>query len=153
MKNRGVTLLETIIYLGLFGVLMSGALVTVYQLLHAGTHTMERIAVQEEGLFINRKLSWAFAGATAVSAPDTKTLLITRPDLGEQSPLTITEQTGALLLARGGAAPVPLTTSELVVSSTSVTVEPAQSGIPALVRVSYAVDGQLFQFMTYLHSL
>ena len=150
MKNRGFTLLETIMYIGLFGVLMSGALVAVYQLIDGGVHNMHSVAVEEEGLFVNRKMNWALKGATAVTAPDSKTLVITRPDLGAQSPLTITEQSGEMLLTRGVAAPLPLTTSELKVTSTSVSSVPAGGGIPASVRVYYAIDGVPFVFKTYV---
>lgn len=151
MTSRGFTLLETIIYIGLFGVLMSGVLVAVYQLIDGGVHNMQRVAIQEEGLFINRKISWALAGATGVTAPDAKTLVITRPDLGAQSPLTITEQSGEMRLERGTAAPLPLSTSELVVSSTSVTIVPTAAGVPTSVRVSYQIEGIPFVFKTYLH--
>ena len=151
MTSRGFTLLETIIYIALFGVLMSGVLVAVYQLIDGGIRNMQSVAVQEEGLFINRKISWALSGATTVTAPDAKTLIIVRPDLGAQSPLTITEQAGEMRLARSTAAPLPLTTAELMVADTNITVVPAGAGIPASVRVSYTVEGVPFVFKTYLH--
>jgi hypothetical protein len=137
--------------MGLFGVLMSGVLVAVYQLMDGGVYNMQSVAVQEEGLFVNRKISWALAGATAVTAPDAKTLVITRPDLGAQSPLRITEASGEIRIARGSAAPQPLTTAEYTVSDTVVTVIPAQGGIPPQVRVSYQIAGVPFVFKTYLH--
>lgn len=149
--SRGFTLLETIIYLGLFGVLMSGALVAVYQLIDGGVHNMKAVAIQEEGLFVNRKISWALSGATAVATPDAKTLVITRPDLGAQSPLTITESVGEMRIARGGAAPLPLTTAEMKVTDTVFSVLPAAAGIPPAVRVSYEIEGVPFVFKTYLH--
>jgi hypothetical protein len=130
---------------------MSGVLVAVYQLIDGGVHNMQSVSIQEEGLFINRKISWALAGATGVTVPTAATLVITRPDLGAQSPITITEQSGEMRLERGTAASLPLTTSELVVASTTFTVVPAQSGIPASVRVFYTIDGVPFVFKTYLH--
>ena len=151
MTTRGFSLLETIMYISLFGVLMSGVLVAVNQLLDAGMHTIHSVAIQEEGLFINRKLSWALAGATNVKASDAKTLVITRPDLGEQSPVTITEAGGEMRLARGSAAPLALTTAELIVASTTISVTDASAGIPAAVRVSYEIEGVPFVFRTYLH--
>jgi type II secretory pathway pseudopilin PulG len=151
MTPRGFTLLETIIYIGLFGILMSGVLVAVYQLIDGGVHNAHSVAIQEEGLFINRKMSWALSGASAVNAPDAKTLEITRPDLGAQSPIRISEDSGMMRLARGSAAPLPLTTSELVVSSTTITIIPSTGGIPASVRVSYQVEGVPFVFKSYLH--
>jgi hypothetical protein len=127
--------------------------VAVYQLVSSGNASLHKVAIQEEGLFINRKISWALSGATAVEAPDTKTLVITRPDLGAQSPLTFREQSGALQLARAGSAPLALTTAQLFVSSTTVTVVPAQGGVPSSVRVMYYIDGVPFTMLIYLRNL
>ena len=96
-------------------------------------------------------MSWALSGATAVSAPNAGTLVITRPELGAQSPLMITETVGEMRIARGGAAPQPLTTADMKVTSTTFTVVPAAAGIPASVRVSYEIEGVPFVFKTYLH--
>ena len=153
MNIPGFSLLETIMYIALFGVLMSGALVAVYQLVASGEANLHKVAIQEEGLFINRKISWALSGATAVVAPDAKTLVITRPDLGAQSPLTFREQSGVLQLARAGSAPLSLTTAQLVVSSTTVTVVPAQAGVPSSVRVMYRIDGVPFTILMYLRNI
>lgn len=147
---RGFTLLETVIYIALFSILMSGVLVTLFQLLDAGTMNRTAVAVQEEGTFVNRKINWALAGATAVNVPNTKTLTITRPDLGAQSPLQITESAGEMRISRGGATPVPLTTSEFEVADTEISVIPPASGVPTAVRVSYTIEGTPFVFITYL---
>lgn len=150
MTQRGFTLLETIIYLALFSLLMIGVLSTVYELLAGGTHNRASVAIQEEGTFVNRKISWALSGATSVSVPDPKTLTITRPDLGAQSPLQITESAGQMLISRGGGVPVPLTTSELAVENTNISMVPAQGGVPASINMQYEIKGVPFVFKTYL---
>ena len=78
-------------------------------------------------------------------------LVITRPDLGAASPLTFTEAAGEMRLTRGGAAPLPLTTAELVVSSTSIMIVPAAFGMPTSVQVMYKIADVPFVFKTYLH--
>lgn len=151
MTTRGFTLLETIMYIALFSLLMTGVLVTVYELLAGGTHNRASVQVQEEGTFVNRKISWALSGATSVEVPDSKTLKInTRPDFA-QTPIQITESAGQILLSRGGAAPVPLTTSELEVTNTQITMVPEQGGVPASIRVLYEIEGTPFVFQSYLH--
>ncbi len=151
MNMKGFTLLEVVIYIAIFSILMSGVLLTVYQLLDVGRANLSAVAVQEEGTFVNRKISWALAGATAIDVPDSKTLVITRPDLGAQSPIKIQEVDGMMLISRGGAAPVPLTTSELEVTNTDITMSTGGASLPTSVRMEYEIEEYPFLFITYLH--
>lgn len=156
MKNilptKGFTMLETVIYIALFSILMTGILVTAYELIEGGVQNREAVAIQEEGTFINRKISWALSGATSVSVPNSKTLTIVRPDLGGQSPLQITENAGQMLISRGSAASVALTTSEFTVADTVIALVPPSAGVPAGVNVHYTIEGVPFVFKTYLRS-
>ncbi len=151
VKVKGFTLLEVVIYIAIFSILMSGVLITVYQLLEAGRSNLSAVAVQEEGTFVNRKISWALAGATDVDVPDPKTLIITRPDLGLSSPIVIKEEDGMMKISRGGAAAVPLTTSELEVHDTNITMSTGGPSLPTSVRIEYEIAKFPFLFITYLH--
>ena len=148
--NKGFTLLETIIYLALFSVLMSGALVAVYSLLQSSTQNLAAISIQEEGMFINRKLSWALGGATIVTIPDSHTLIITRPDLGIQSPLTITEHGGTFTIARRGGAPTAFSNIFLSVANSDIAQISAHNGLPALIQIRYTINDVSFMFEMYL---
>ena len=148
--KRGFTILETIMYIALFSLLMTGILVTVYELLAGGAQNRESVAIQEEGTFINRKIGWALSGATAISVPDSKTLVLTRPDLGGQSPLTITESAGQMFISRGSVAPTPLTTAEFTVENGHISLIPASGGGPAGVSVHYTIEGVPFAYKSYL---
>ncbi len=150
MKNKGFTLLETIIYLALFSVLMSGALVTVYTLLQSGTQNLGGASIQSEGLFVNRKLTWALSGATAVTVPDSHTLIVTRPDLGAQSPLTITAFDEVFTIQRGTGSRVPFSNTYMVVANIDITLTPAQPNTPASIHIRYTINDVPFVFETYL---
>lgn len=150
MKNKGFTLLETIIYLGLFSVLMSGALVAVYTLLQSGTQNLNAISIQAEGTFINRKLSWALSGATTVTVPDLHTIIIIRPDLGTESHLTITEQNGAFSIARGTEEPTPFTNSFLTIANTNINLVPGHGEVTPFIQMRYTINDVPFVFETYL---
>ncbi len=152
LEKRGFTILETVIYIALFSLLMTGIIVTVYELLEGGMNNREAVAIQEEGGFINRKLSWALSGATFVDVdPDGKSLTITRPDLGGQSPLVFSEDVGEMRIARGSlGVPTPLTTSELKVENTEISIIPPHAGMPTRVSVHYTINGVPFEFKTYL---
>ncbi len=149
-QERGFTILETVIYIGLFSILMTGVLVTVYELIEGGTQNREAVAIQSEGTFINRKISWALSGATAIDVSSSTILTITRPDLGGQSPLRITENGGQMLISRGGGATIPLTTAEFKVENTSFSMIPSVAGLPDGILVHYTIDDVPFEFRTYL---
>ncbi len=149
-SQKGFTILETIIYIALFSILMTGILVTVYELLAGGAQNRESVAIQEEGTFVNRKIGWALGGATALSVPDSKTLVITRPDLGGQSPLTFTESGGHMLISRGSAPGTPLTTAEFTVGDVNISLIPATALGPVGVSIQYTIEGVPFVFKSYL---
>lgn len=148
--NKGFTLLETIIYLALFSVLMSVAITAVYTLLQSGTQNLTAISIQEEGMFINRKLSWALSNATTVVTPDSHTLRITRPDLGIQSPLVITEVGGTFVIARGAGASVPFSNIFLTIVNSNIAQIPAHDGLPPLVQIRYTINDVPFVFEMYI---
>jgi prepilin-type N-terminal cleavage/methylation domain-containing protein len=148
---RGFTLMEVLIYIGLFSILMSGAVVAAYQLMGSGTHNQLSVLTQEEGTFLNRKINWALTGASAVNVSGGgSTLTITRPDLGAQSPLVISGTGGTITLMRSGSAQVVLSSASLQVTDVSFVVTPAAFGRPTEVDVSFLVNTLPFVFKTYL---
>ncbi len=150
MKIKGFTLLETLIYIALFGVLMSGALVTVYELLISSERTSSSVATITEGEFINRKLSWALSGAYAVSVPNAYTLIITRSDLGFESPLQFSMHDGGMYLKRGTQEETRLTGDAFSIADVSIETVPSQDNLPMLVRITYTVNLMPFIYETYL---
>lgn len=152
VKNTtaGFSLLELMIYLALFGMLMSGVLVTVFAIIKSNEANIASVGVQEEGTFINRKLSWAVSGATSVTLISPTSISVVRPDLGAQSPLVISESDTEITISRGGASPVPLSTSRYKVSNTNFTVMPTAGGVPTSVKVTYNIEDAPFIYKTYL---
>lgn len=148
--KKGFTLLETIIYIALFSVLMAGVLETVYVLFLSNAQYSKAIAVQEEATFLNRKLSWALSGATALSAPNPETLIITRPDLGMESPLVVSEHDGQMFIARGSDTPLPITGSQFHVMNTTFMLIPPTSGIPTQLQAKYEIESEPFLFKSYV---
>jgi prepilin-type N-terminal cleavage/methylation domain-containing protein len=148
MKNYGFTLLETIIYIALFGVLMSGALLTVYELLGSTTSNARAAAILMEGTFVNRKLSWALTGAVAVSSLDPFTLSITRPDLGSASPLVFSQVASDLRFSLGTSAAVSILADEFAITNWQMVVTTMPSG--QQVQIKYTLDAVPFSYETYV---
>jgi len=150
MNKKGFTLLETIIYIALFSVLMAGVIVAVFNIFSSNDRNQISVSIQEEGTFVARKLSWALTSASNASTTSTSTLVITRPDLSAQSPLTLTESAKRLTLARGTGAGMALTGARFIVSSTTFLITPAASGIATSVKMTYRINGVPFIYKSYL---
>jgi prepilin-type N-terminal cleavage/methylation domain-containing protein len=128
-KNRGFTLMETMIYIALFGIIMSGAVVGTYNLLEGGDRNVASAGVQEEGTFLIRKISWALSGGTAVSIS------------GGGSNMTI---------ARGGGASIVLNSDRFKISNVLFTYIASINGRPPSVSGSFLVGDKSFTFRDYL---
>ncbi len=152
LKNlRGFTLIETILYLGLFSIIIGGILVSAYNLIESGQRTQAIIGTQEEGIFLNRKLSWAISGATSAATLNSgNTLQLTRPDLpSAENPLAFTLTGTDLTLQRGSGAPVALNGSGYPITNLLFTVTHT-AGKPTSVSATFDIAGQLFEFDTFL---
>lgn len=150
MNKYGFTLLETLIYIALFGVLMTGALVTVYELLRSAEENRFAIAIQEEGIFIQRKLNWALSGATVVTMPNAHSISISRADLGGQSPLVFSFKDETVYLKRGIAEEVKMIGDTFNVTDAAFMVSLPSGNISTKIRALYKINGVPFVYETYL---
>ena len=142
MKNFGFTLLETIIYCALFSVLMTSAIVTVYALMDTTAATKKQTNIIAEATFITQKLSWAFTNATNVELINADTIIITRPDILIQSPLTLEFQNNSIYLSRGTFDSYLLVNPHFDVSLQSL------SYANAVVIINYSINNTAFRFET-----
>ena len=145
--RAGFTLIEVLIYIGLFAILMSGAAVGAYELLQGGAHDRALVFAQAEGTFISRKLNWALTGASNASASGA-VLTITRPDL--MTTLIFDGSGTNLTLARGAGSPVALVSDEFKPTNVAFTVAPAVGGMPPLVTMTFSIHNRPFVFKKYL---
>ena len=151
MKNNGFTLIETILYVGLFGLIMSGAVQAAYQLLESGHRNQIAISTQEEGIFLSRKINWALTGATNVTVNAGKNVLIvTRPDLLSESPLVVEATTSTMTLKRTGGTAKNLSGDRFEVTDVSFIKTPATGGAPLSIETKFSINGKAFVFKKYL---
>ncbi len=144
--------METMIYIALFGLLMSGAIVGAYNLFEGSGRNITAVRIQEEGTFLNRKINWALSGATIASVSGGgNTLTVTRPDLGAQSPLVISGATAnAVTIARGIGAAVQLNSDRFPINNVQFSYQASANGRPPSIYVSFLVQDKQFNFRTYL---
>lgn len=147
----GFTLMETMIYIALFGIILTGALVGTYNLLEGGKRNIATAKIEEEGTFLNRKINWALTGATnvIVSGGGTK-MTITRPDLGAQSPLVIKQTGTSMRMTRGTAGEVELQNDRFHISGTNFIYTPASGSRPPSISATFKVEEKTFNFRKYI---
>jgi len=70
MKSEtGFTLIETVVYLGLFALLIGGTIVAAYSVFESSDRLRTIAMLQQEGYFIIAKIEWALGGANTVTLP------------------------------------------------------------------------------------
>ena len=145
--NRGFTLIEAVMYIGLFGLLMVGAVAASYELLQGSTHTSASASVQDEGNFVLRKIQWALSSATSFSIPNAHELVVTRPG---GSTVDIKLEGNEVMISEGWAYFLPLTTKNVSVSDLVFKNIPAAGNAPAGVMATTTIDGLDFALTKYL---
>ena len=136
-SQNGVTLLEVVIYLGLFTLIIGGAVISIANIIHNTQQTNSKIAAQEEGNFLLSKISWALNGATSFSVTGTS---VSIQNLG--TTLLFAYDADDLTLKRGTASPTILNNQAVSIDSALFT---KTSGPPDELHVTLTVDGLQFQ--------
>jgi hypothetical protein len=119
-SRTGVTLIEVLVYLGLFAILIGGTVTAAFALFESGNRNQTKAFIQQEGDFIAGKLEWALSGIQAVNAPTASGSLLSvnkwDPSIGaivvDMDPGTGTD----IRLARGSNPPVTLNSAAVRVS-------------------------------------
>lgn len=149
MKQNGFTLIETIIYIALFGILMASALVAVYELLGSGEINKTALIIQTEETFINSKLRWAITGSRAVIAPSGDRLIVTPATHLPFGQLIFYVDNGILYMKRDSNPPETLTSIDMIVSNFLTTVTPATTVLPEYIQIKYQLNQTPFIFEIY----
>lgn len=124
--QRGVTLIELVVYIALFSLIIGGAVVAAYQIFESSGRSQTHAMVQEEGDFLLAKISWALSGIQTITAPalpstgqacsTSNTLAITKWDTSIGA-IVINTSGSDITLIRGAGAPSSLNNSNVSVSN------------------------------------
>lgn len=66
---RGFTLIETLVYLALYAIIISGALTAAYGMFESGARNETAAMVEEEGDYLTAKIDWSLSDAASVQSP------------------------------------------------------------------------------------
>ena len=156
-SGAGFTLIETIIYIALLGLIMGGTLTAAYELLQSGASLNGKTATQSEASFVLRKLSSALSGASDFLIPGPQTLTITRYD-GVQVDICFDSSNPprkVIKIRRGSSGAflcpdnsfLPITTENVFVND--LLFQQVGSN-PKGASTTIAIDGKIFQMTKYL---
>jgi hypothetical protein len=152
-RSKGFSLFEMILYVGLFGMILSGGILASYQLLKSSQQVNSHASIQEEENFVTRKILWAIAGMdpsqTFVPASGSSaTLSLTRYD-GLQIAI---RRTGTVieLSENGGSSYLPLTTGNVQATALTFTHIPASGSGPEGITATLTIDGQTVTATRYI---
>ena len=147
LAPKGFTLIETVVYLGLLAIMLSGVIVTAYNVFESADRNQTKSMVQLEGDFVSAKIDWALSGAQAINAPT---------DVGSQ--LSVNRWNGAsvesvvieidpltskdVTLARGGNPAQPLNSASTEVNGLAFTHTAGSGTNPESVRADFMVGAR-----------
>jgi prepilin-type N-terminal cleavage/methylation domain-containing protein len=148
---KGFTLIETIVYMALLGLIMTGALLSAFDLIASTQSSAGKTTAQEEGAFVGRKLEWALAdmSATPVAGGSgcAQTLSIAKTGYGK-NPVEFRRNTlnNTIEIREGGSvAYTALTTNNVSATCLTFTSIPAAGNAPSGVTAATTLDG--FEFV------
>lgn len=149
---RGFTLIETVLYVALLAIFMTGALIGSYNLVTSASRTSSSALAQEEGAFVEKKLEWAMAGMTSTPTVGgsgcSGTLTISKT--GAPAPIKFKLDTTANAVAvceDSACTYLPITSSNVAATCFSVSSIPANGTGPSGVSVTFNLK-QLTQAAT-----
>lgn len=67
--ENGFTLIEVMVYLGLFAILFGGVILAAYNIVESSDRNQTKAMVQEEGNFLMAKINWVISGAQSITSP------------------------------------------------------------------------------------
>ncbi len=143
--NRGFTLIETLIYIGLFTILIGGVGVSVYSIIESSGRNSAKALIQTEGDFLVAKINWAISGAKIVNEPAvgvvSQTLSITKWDTSIGN-VVITSSGEDITISRGASPAIVLNNEDVNISDLSFVHEYSGGTSPESITASFKLSAR-----------
>ncbi|MDO8537148.1 MAG: type II secretion system protein [bacterium] len=140
--RRGFTLIETVIYIGLFSIITSFVLVVFYQIIGGQNQQRNRVEVDSEANFMMQKMMWGIMGATAINQPalnaTSATLSVTKYNYA-QNPIVFDIGSRNLRITKASGTPVFLGSSRIYVNQLIFEHLPQVQSAPEAVKITMQV--------------
>lgn len=155
--KRGFTLIEILIYLALFSMLMSGAVVSMYTLFESASRSNERARLEQEGNYLLGKIDWYLSQSSSVQSPTHQANILTL-QMRDSTVISVRATGGQLQKIQNGVVS-RLNNSNVSITNILFTHDTSIDGVEnvgtVIVLVATSSDGhvisQTFLATTYLH--
>lgn len=153
MKNKGFTLIETVIYIALFTILITSGFVAAYSLIEGTGNLDSKLQVQQEGNFVLKKIGWALSNLSSVETPTglncAESLTIHKTDSTDPVDIRLTSSGGVnyIEMRTGGGGYYPISTVNVNVSCLKFSII---SGSPLGIVATTTISGIDFSITRYI---
>ncbi len=152
-QQKGFTLMESVIYIALFSIIITGTIVSAYELLRGSSAIDKKIVIQSEGNFVIRKIESALNGAQSIVLPSSgsgSVLRVIKSD-GAQSDIQIN---GNFVEFRDGALNsfLPITTPNVILESLVFEKLEESGASPAGIKAVLTLNGTTFETTRYIRN-
>ncbi len=151
---KGFTLIETLVYIALFGIILTGVIVTSYPLITGADKLSLRTTTDGESAFVSRKVAWALSSLVEICTPSAgfsgNTLIVRTagPDCTTGPKISLRQgvltQNSIEVSKDGGITWLPLTASRVTFSNFSVRHTSPAGGVPRSLSVEFDANGVHF---------
>lgn len=143
-SNTGFTLIEILLYTGLFSVVIGGLLLITHGILGGSVRLQSDVVINEEGIFIIRKIYWALAGASDIAVPSAGRLEVTNLNFpAAENPLVFELNSGNLILSRGAGVPARLNSDNVEITALAFSKITGAGGAPDGVSAQFTIKSAL----------
>ena len=146
MRNRGFTLVETLLYAGLTTVIITFSILATYQLIESSNRVKSQKELVENQKLLEQKIYWVLQNVSAINSPatDATTTTLSVDKIGfAQNPVVVSVNSSTAFLQRGTGAALPITDDAYVAVQNLTFHQFDFSGQPAI-----QVSGTLFNGYT-----
>lgn len=146
--EKGFTLIETLVYIGLFVLLVGGGMATAYNIFSSNATLQSKIFAEQEGEFVLGKLNWILSSTASTSLnPSPLKLTVTRPSGTFE--VTYDQTSKQVILKQDSGSPKPLnsTASRVEAFTISKTETP---GLPDQVNIAFNIESRTFSLNKYV---
>jgi tricorn protease-like protein len=145
--KSGITLIETIIYIGLMSLVIYGSIFITYHMIEIGGKNEESVYILNEVVFINKKINWALTNIESISvSSDGKILTISKLVSSPDNSIIIRGINGYIDMSTNLQSPFTLTNERYKVTNVNFTYDSTLKSV----EVKYSIDGKKFSFNKFL---
>jgi type II secretory pathway component PulJ len=137
MKEKGFTLLETMIYLALFALIIGGGLLAVFQILQGSGSNENQILVLEEANFLMHKIDSALTGASNITVSENSFSVVKDSAL-----LKFSAVDKNLNIKRNAEPEIIINSSRMAISNVSMEKLEGSSSQPDGIRIGFTITSR-----------